>query len=101
MKVLSPVESTVRGLAIWGENVRGPFWIEPFFASLRISEVSGTIAGYDLGFGDAVPGLGTVPVRFPSGNVSSDNLPTRTAPPARESSLASLLHFRQNLFNEL
>ena len=41
VKVLSPVELTVRGLAICVENVRGSWWIEPFFASLQISDVSG------------------------------------------------------------
>jgi hypothetical protein len=38
VKTLSPVESTMRGAAIWGENLRGPFWIEPFFAHVRIAE---------------------------------------------------------------
>jgi hypothetical protein len=61
VEVLSPVELTVRGSAIWGENVRGPLWIEPFFASLRTSEVCDTIVSYDLRFGDAVRELGTVP----------------------------------------
>ena len=61
VKVLSPVELTLHGLAIWGENVDGPFWIEPFFASLRISDSNETIISYDLGFGDAIRGLGTVP----------------------------------------
>src|SRR5258706_13448909 len=48
-------------LAIWGKTARGPFWIEPFLASVRVSESSDTIVNYDLGFGDAVRGLGTVP----------------------------------------
>ncbi len=30
VKVHSPLELTVRGAAICGENARGPFWIEPF-----------------------------------------------------------------------
>ena len=61
VQALSPVELTVRGLAIWAKRPEGPFWIEPFFAVLRISEVSDTIVSYDLGFGDAARGLGTVP----------------------------------------
>ena len=37
VQVLSPRELTIRGTADWGENARGSSWIEPFFASLRIS----------------------------------------------------------------
>src|SRR5439155_476107 len=31
---VSPVELTVRGSALWGKASRGPFWIEPFLASV-------------------------------------------------------------------
>jgi hypothetical protein len=58
---LSPVELTVRGAAIWGENARGPCWIEPFFARVRIAEAHDTAVNYELRFGDAVRGLGTFP----------------------------------------
>jgi hypothetical protein len=61
LKVISPVELTVRGCAIWGERSQGPFWIEPFLGSVRISENTDAILGYSLKFGDATRGLATVP----------------------------------------
>ena len=61
LKVISPVELTVRGSALWGKASRGPFWIEPFLASVRISENTDTILSYSVKFADAARGLGTVP----------------------------------------
>src|ERR1700722_11702585 len=61
LKVTSPVELTVRGSALWGKGSRGTFWIEPFFASVRISENTDAIVSYSLKFADAPAGLGTIP----------------------------------------
>jgi hypothetical protein len=61
LKVTSPVELTVRGSALWGKGSRGTFWIEPFFAYVRISENTDAIVSYSLKFADAARGLGTVP----------------------------------------
>jgi hypothetical protein len=60
IQVISSVEVSVRGYAIWGK-ARGPFWIDPFFGIVRISETDDTIQGYELNFGDAARGLGTTP----------------------------------------
>src|SRR5690242_14402604 len=41
VKVISNVELSVRGRADWGESAgTGPFWIEPFLGSVRISETA-------------------------------------------------------------
>ena len=64
IRVVSAVELSVRGWAIWGESAgAGPFWIEPFLGSVRISDTGDAIVSYELSFGDAVRGLG----RFPYG----------------------------------
>jgi hypothetical protein len=55
------VTSPVRGSALWGKASRGPFWIEPFLATVRISENTDAIVSYSLKFADAARGLGTVP----------------------------------------
>jgi hypothetical protein len=60
-KVVSEVELSIRGKALWGEKARGPFWIEPFFGSVRLSDTRDTIVGYELKFADAIRGLGKVP----------------------------------------
>ncbi len=60
VRVVSVVEVSLRGYAIWAIG-RGPAWIEPFFGIVRISETGDSIAGYELHFGDAVRGLGKVP----------------------------------------
>ena len=61
LKVTSPVELTVRGSALWGKGSRGAFWIEPFFATVRISKNTDAIVSYSLKFADAARGLGAVP----------------------------------------
>lgn len=61
LKVVSPIELTVRGSALWGKASRGPFWIEPFLATVWISENTDAIVRYSLKFADATRGLGTVP----------------------------------------
>jgi len=61
VNVISAVELDLRGSALWGESARGPFWMEPFFASVRISETDDEIVSYHVMFADAARGLGTVP----------------------------------------
>jgi hypothetical protein len=63
VNLISTVELSVRGRAIWAKNSRGPFWIEPFPGVVRISETSDAIISYDLKFADATRGL----ARFPYG----------------------------------
>jgi hypothetical protein len=53
VNVISTVELSVRGRAIWAKNSRGPFWIEPFLGVVRISETIDAIVSYDLKFADA------------------------------------------------
>jgi len=60
--VISAVEVSVRGRALWGESAgEGPFWVEPFLGSVLISGTSDTIINYDLRFADAARGLASVP----------------------------------------
>ena len=59
--VISAVEVSVRGCAVWGKVAGGPFWIEPFFGVARISENGDSIVGYELHFADAARGLAKVP----------------------------------------
>jgi hypothetical protein len=61
--VISAVEVSVRGCAVWRKVAGGPCWIEPFFGIVRISEKGDSIAGYKLHFADAGRGLS----RFPYG----------------------------------
>jgi hypothetical protein len=61
VKVLSPVELTVRGSALWASGPRSPFWKAPFFAQLQISDLGDRIISYDIRFGDASRGLEAVP----------------------------------------
>jgi hypothetical protein len=61
VNVVSAVELIVRGRAEWAKQASGPFWIEPFLGSVRISETVDEIVSYELGFGDAARGLGTMP----------------------------------------
>jgi hypothetical protein len=61
IKVSSGVDLTLRGKAVWGENARGPFWVEPFLALVRVSEADDAIAGYEIKFADAARGLATFP----------------------------------------
>jgi len=61
VSVVSAVELSVHGWAIWGERGAGPFWIEPFLGSVRISDTGDAIVSYELRFGDAVRGLGKFP----------------------------------------
>jgi hypothetical protein len=64
ISVVSAVELGVRGWALWGESAgAGPFWIEPFLGSVRVSDTADAIVGYNLRFGDAARGLG----KFPNG----------------------------------
>jgi len=52
-----PGELHLLGLMDWG--LTGPQWIEPFFASIRVS-ASGDLLGYQLKCGDAARGLGKI-----------------------------------------
>jgi len=54
--VVSPVELSILGLMIWGEKGRTQQWVEPFFASVRVSE-SCELLGYHIMCGDAAAGL--------------------------------------------
>jgi len=54
ISVVSAVELSVRGWAIWGESAgAGPFWIEPLLGSVRISDTGDAIVSYELSFGNA------------------------------------------------
>jgi hypothetical protein len=61
VRVSSGIDLTIRGQALWGENARGPFWVEPFLGSVRVSETHDVIAGYEIKFADAARGLATFP----------------------------------------
>ena len=61
INVVSAVELSVRGWAIWGKRGAGPFWIEPFFGFVRVSDTADAIVSYELRFGDAVRGLAKFP----------------------------------------
>jgi hypothetical protein len=61
VKVSSGIDLTIHGQALWGEDARGPFWIEPFLGSVRISETHDAITGYKINFADAARGLATFP----------------------------------------
>lgn len=61
IQVISAVEVSVRGYALWAKASEAPLWIDPFFCIVRISETGDSIAGYELYFGDAARGLGKVP----------------------------------------
>src|ERR1700716_4307975 len=43
VNVISTVELSVRGRALWGKSAKGQFWIEPFLGSVQISETSDAI----------------------------------------------------------
>lgn len=58
---VSAVELNVCGSALWGERAEGPFWIEPFHASVRVSGTTPSIVAYKVRFGDARRELGTHP----------------------------------------
>lgn len=60
IEVISSTALSIRGRAVWGE-AKGPFWIEPFHATVQISDAADTIVSYNLLFADAARGLGTVP----------------------------------------
>jgi len=58
--VVSPEELSILGLMIWGEKGRTQQWVEPFFASVRVSE-SCELLGYHIRCGDAAAGLAKNP----------------------------------------
>ncbi|MGO4885177.1 MAG: hypothetical protein ACLP59_30795 [Bryobacteraceae bacterium] len=59
IEVASPSELRIRGKALWGQGAgKGPFWIEPFFAVLRIHGKPEELIHYEISFGDAGRGLG-------------------------------------------
>jgi hypothetical protein len=59
--VVSHEELSILGLMIWGEKGEAQQWVEPFFASLRVSESGEELLGYQIMCGDAVVGLGKSP----------------------------------------
>ena len=62
IEVVSPVALSIRGCALWAKGAKSPFWIEPFHATVQISDAADdTIVSDDLMFADAARELGTVP----------------------------------------
>jgi hypothetical protein len=62
IEVISPIALSIRGCALWAKSDKSPFWIEPFHATVQISDAAAdTIVSYDLMFADAARELGTVP----------------------------------------
>jgi hypothetical protein len=59
--VVSDEELSVLGSMIWGEKGRRKQWVEPFFASLRVSKSGEELLGYHIMCGDAAKGLGKSP----------------------------------------
>jgi hypothetical protein len=58
---------------IWGENGRTQQWVEPFFASLRVSESGEELLGYQIMCGDAATGLGKSPYATRGKTVARSN----------------------------
>jgi hypothetical protein len=61
IRVDSSLGFTLNGRAIWGESSRGPFWIEPFRGSVRLTEGTDALIDYEIRFADASRGLATFP----------------------------------------
>jgi hypothetical protein len=61
VQVISGVKLSVPGRADWAEKGGGPFWIEPFFGWVRISETRDAIVAYELNFADGAQGLARSP----------------------------------------
>jgi hypothetical protein len=59
--VVSDEELTVLGLMIWGEKGQARQWVEPLFATLRVSESGEELLGYYVMCGDAAAGLRKLP----------------------------------------
>jgi hypothetical protein len=59
--VVSHEELSVLGLMIWGERKQTQQWVEPLFASLRVSENGEELLGYYILCGDAAAGLRKLP----------------------------------------
>jgi len=62
VKLISPAGIQIRGKAIWSTAAPGPhdpFWIEPFFATIRRATGDSARARYTLQFGDSERGLAT------------------------------------------
>lgn len=51
---------TIRGHAIWVEHAAG-CWVEPFLASVQITDTHDALAGYEICFADAARGLAQHP----------------------------------------
>jgi hypothetical protein len=56
--VVSDEELTILGFMIWGQRKQTQQWVEPFFASVRVSESGKELLGYHIMCGDAALGLG-------------------------------------------
>ena len=61
------------GLAIWSTDGPGE-WVEPFAACVRLAP-DGSLAEYELTFGDSQRGLGTVPYGARRRHLVRDNPP--------------------------
>jgi len=71
--VVSDEELSVLGYMIWGENGRTQLWVEPFFASLRVSESGEELLGYRIMCGDAAKGLKKSPYATLAATVERSN----------------------------
>lgn len=59
--VVSDEELSVLGSMIWGEKGSTKQWVEPFFASVRVSESGEELLGYQIMCGDTSTGLRKLP----------------------------------------
>ena len=59
--IVSHEELSFLGLMIWGEKGQARQWVEPLFASLRVTENGEELLGFHIMCGDAAAGLGKRP----------------------------------------
>ena len=71
--VTGDMSCEIWGLAIWATDGRGE-WVEPFAACVRLAP-DGSLAQYELKFGDWERGLGTVPYGARRRHLVRDNAP--------------------------
>jgi len=71
--VVSDEELSILGSMIWGENGSTQQWVEPFFASLRVSESGEELLGYHIMCGDVATGLGKSPYATHARTVERSN----------------------------
>jgi hypothetical protein len=54
---------SLNGFVIWGEKGQTLGWVEPFSATVRVTEGGDCLVGYHITCGDAATGLRTLPYR--------------------------------------